>query len=91
MIYNVLLVSGVQQSESVMHINISIFFSHIGFYTLLSRFSCAIQQVLVHHLFYTVVCMCFSHPPNFSLPSFISPMYGNHKIGVEICEFLSVF
>ena len=30
--YNIVLVSGVQQSESVIHINISIFFSHIGSY-----------------------------------------------------------
>ena len=29
--YNVVLVSGVQQSKSVIHINISILFSHIGY------------------------------------------------------------
>ena len=43
LIYNVVLVSGVEQSELVMNINISILFSHIGYYKLLSRFVCAIQ------------------------------------------------
>ena len=46
------LVSGVQQSESVIHIHISILFSHIGYYGILSRFPCAIQWVLVSYLFY---------------------------------------
>ena len=35
MTYNVVLVSGVQQSESVICINISVLFSHIGYYKLL--------------------------------------------------------
>ena len=47
LIYNVVLVSGVQQSESVIHINMSVLFSNPGYYKLLSRFSCAIQQVLI--------------------------------------------
>ena len=50
--YNVVLVSGVQQSESVIHIYIVdiypyllffSFFSHIGHYRVLSRVLCAIQ------------------------------------------------
>ena len=57
MIYNVVLVSGVQQSESVIHIHISTLFffrlfSHIGHYRVLSRVPCAIQQVLISYLFY---------------------------------------
>ena len=42
--------SGVQQRESVTHRHISVlfrFFSHIGYYTVLSRLPCALQQVLV--------------------------------------------
>ena len=39
--------SGVQQSASVICTHISILFSHIGYYRILSRFHCAIQQVLV--------------------------------------------
>ena len=46
LIYNALLVSAVQQIESVIHIRISTpfrFFSHIGHYSILSRVPCAIQ------------------------------------------------
>ena len=46
LIYNVVLVSAVQQSESVIHITISTlfrFFPHIGHYRVLSRVPCAIQ------------------------------------------------
>ena len=38
MTYNVVLVSGVQQSRSVIHVNIAILFSHMGYYKLLGRF-----------------------------------------------------
>ena len=55
MIYSVVLASGVQQSESIIHIHIStlifIFFSHIGHYRVLSGVPCAIQQVLINYLF----------------------------------------
>ena len=46
MIYHIVLVSGVQQGDSVIHIPISIlfrFFSHIGYYRILGRVPCAIQ------------------------------------------------
>ena len=59
MTYKVVLVSGVQQSESVIPIHISILFFHIGYFKLLSRFSCAIQQVLLNYLFYTVELFSF--------------------------------
>ena len=48
---------GTQQSESVICINISILFSHIGYYKPLSRFSCAMQLVLVNHPLYKAVCL----------------------------------
>ena len=72
LLYNVVLVSGVQQSESVIYVNISILFSHLDHYKQLSRFSCAILQVPVNHLFYTVACMCYSHLSNSSLLSVVS-------------------
>ena len=55
--YNIVLVSGVQLSESVVHIHIFIpflggLFSHIGGYRVLSRAPCAIQSVLISYLFY---------------------------------------
>ena len=46
LIYNVVLVSGVQQSDSIIHIHIFILFrlfSHIGYHRILSRVPCAIQ------------------------------------------------
>ena len=33
------------------------FFSHIGYYRILSRVPCALQQVLVDYLFYTQQCV----------------------------------
>ena len=81
---SVAFVSDVQQSESV--IQILILFAHVGYYKLLSRISCAIQWVPVNHLFYMVMCMCYSHSPNSCLPTTVSPCC-NHKFGFEICEF----
>ena len=66
LIYIVVLVSSVQQSESALYIYIYIyisiylsvwfvlwrFFSHISYYRALSRVPCATQQVLIRHLFY---------------------------------------
>ena len=46
LIYNVVLASGVQQCDSVIHIHIFIlfrFFSHVGYHRTLSRVPCAIQ------------------------------------------------
>ena len=45
--FNVVLVSGLQQSDSVININVYPFFSdsfsHVGYYGVLSRVPCAIQ------------------------------------------------
>ena len=58
--YNVVLVSGVQQSDSFIHIfiliQISIFF-HIGYYRILSIVLCSRQQVPVDYLFY-IAAVC---------------------------------
>lgn len=58
---NVVLVLGVQQKFQLyiyMH-PLKKFFSHLGYYRVLSRFPCAIQQVFVSYLFLTiVVCTC---------------------------------
>ena len=56
LIYNVVLVSGVQPSDSVKHLCISIprhTFSIIIPYKILNRVPCAIQSVLIGYLFYT--------------------------------------
>ena len=56
MLYNVLLFSAIQQSESAMCIHISPlpgFPSHLGHRRALSRDPSAIQSVLISYLFYT--------------------------------------
>ena len=61
LIYNVRLVSGVQQSDSVTHVYSLFFrfFSHIGYHRVLSGVSCAIQEVPGGYVFlYIVVCVC---------------------------------
>ena len=80
--YNVVLVSVVPESVSV--INIYILFSHIGYYKLLSRFSHTVQYVLVNHL-YSSVHMLFSPSQFFLHPNIY--FYGSHEIGFEIWEF----
>ena len=55
LIYNILLVSGVQQSESIIQIHIPLFFrscSHISHFRALSRVPRAAQQVLIGYLSY---------------------------------------
>ena len=55
LIYNVVLVSSIQQSDSVyiyIYMFFFTFFFFIGYFKILSRVPCAIQQVLVGYLFY---------------------------------------
>ena len=65
------------QQESVIHIHISTlffflrFFSHIGYYRVLSRVPCAIQQVLTSNLFYIFVPTCLVAQ---SCPTLCDPM-----------------
>ena len=55
LIYDVVIVSGVQQSDSVIHTHISIFsrlFSLIGCYKISSIVPCVIQYIFVVYPFY---------------------------------------
>ena len=55
MIYNVVLVSGVKQSDSVTYIHIFILFQiffHVSYYRVWNGVPCAIQHILVYYLFY---------------------------------------
>ena len=54
---HVVLVSGIQRSESDMDVNRVILFSDTVHHKLLSRMSCALQQVLVNYLFYMQYCV----------------------------------
>ena len=62
LIYNVMLVSGVQQSESFIYIHISTLFQilspYVGQYKVLSRIACSIQKFLISYLF----CISFKLP-----------------------------
>ena len=52
LIYNVVTISAVQQSDSAIHTHTHFFlrfFSHIGYYRMLGSVPCAIQQVPVDH------------------------------------------
>ena len=73
LIYNVVLVSAVQQSESAklyIYPRFFRFFSHIGHYRVLSRVPCAIPQVLISYLFYiqTVISSINNNSFDFSFP-----------------------
>ena len=53
-----MLVSSVQQSDSVIHKHVSILFqifSHLGYYRILSSFPCALQWVLVEYILYFLI------------------------------------
>ena len=61
LIYNFLLIPGVEQSDSIIHMHVFIFFMfffHIGYYRILSRVLCVIQRSLLVSYLYAVVCVC---------------------------------
>ena len=93
LIYSVVLVSGVQQSEQVIHIHISILFQILFPYRSLQ----SIEQTSLCYtvvspyqfsILYIVVCICQSQSSNLSLPSSLTP--GNHKFVLYICNSNSV-
>ena len=59
LIYNVVLFSGLQKSDSVIYIyKMSQFFSIIGYNTILNIVPCAVQQVLVHCISKSYIQQC---------------------------------
>ena len=91
LIYNVVLVSGIQHSESVIHIHISILFKVIFPYRSLqsTEYSSLCYTVGPYKLsiLYRVACICQSQSPNLSLPP---PSPGNHKFVVYSHDSTSV-
>ena len=69
LIYSIVLVSTVQQSDSVIHVHIPtlfyIFFSHIDHDRVLSRYPCFIQQVLVSYLFLYILVWSIATVTNY--------------------------
>ena len=79
MTYNVVLVLGIQQSESATCTHIYPFFfrffPHIGYHRVLNRFPWAISRSLLLTVLYIVLGIYQSQPPNPSLPApTISPL-----------------
>ena len=59
LIYNVVLFSGLQKSDSVIYIyKLSQFFSIIGYNTILNIIPCAVHQVLVHCISKSYIQQC---------------------------------
>ena len=80
-----LYVSSVQQSDSLIHTDISIFsslFSLIGYYKILSVVPYVIQQVLVVYPFY-ICSVCVNVNPQ--LLTYLCPYFGNHKF--VFCDY----
>ena len=100
LIYNVVLVSRVQQSGSVIHTYIYIY---IYVYIYINSFSDSFHYRLLQHISQsflcytvgpcclsilgTVVCICQSPAPNLSLLAF---PFANHKFVFYVCESISV-
>ena len=81
LIYNIVLVSSVQQSDSVTHTYMFFFrfFSVIGYYKIWSIVSCAIRQVLVY-VFYIQQCVHVN-------PQFLI----HHPLPLPLSPFVTVF
>ena len=96
MIYNVLLVSGVQQSDSVIHVHIFILFyilfSHrLSQNTEQSSLCYAVGPCWLSTLpnIYSGMCVCV-HPRLLIYPSLPHFPFGNHKFVFNICKSISV-
>ena len=76
-----MLVSGVEKSDSVIHISFLRVFSHTGYYKLWSKVSCALWEVPVDYFINSSV-KCYLKPPYLSLPN----TFSNHKLVFYICE-----
>ena len=87
MIYNVVIVSGVQQSESHGHVNIFIlsrFSSLIAYHRILHiELLVPSSRSLLTSVSYVVGCICSSQTPDLSLPPCFP--FGIHKFVFDIC------
>ena len=90
LIYNVVLVSGAQQSESVIHMHISTLFQILFPYRPLQSTEqsslCYTVGPYQLSILYIVVCICQSQSPNLSLCPFLP---GNHKFVFYTCNSTS--
>ena len=92
LIFNIVLVSSVQKSDSIIHTHISILFQILFSSGLLQN----VEQTSLCYtvgpcwlsIFNVVMCLCQSQTPDLSLPS-LFPLF-NHKFVLYVCESISV-
>ena len=86
LIYNFVLISTVQQSDSVIYIFFSYSFSTVAYHRILNIVLCDTQQDLFVYPFYT--CQSASTNPKFPihLSANLSTLLGNHKSVLYVCE-----
>ena len=93
MINNIVLVSGVQQSDSVIHIHVSILFQILFPFRLLHNIEqgslCYTVGPCCLSILNIAVCTCQLQIPNLSLPLPLPPP-SNHKFVFYVCESISV-
>ena len=91
LIFNIVLVSAIQQNDSVIHIY-TYFFHMIFHYGLSEDIECSSLCYTVGHcclsVLYIIVYICWSQTPNPSLPT--TPPLGNQKSVLCVYESLSV-
>ena len=97
LIYNVVLISGVQQSESVIYIYMypcfGGFFSHFSHYRVLSKVSYATQLALVVYFIYSSLHMSIS-ASQFILPSYplvIISLFSTYVILLFFCKQVHLY
>ena len=88
LIYNFVLISTVQQSDSVIYTFSFIIFSTMAYHRILNIVLCDIQQDLSVYPFYT--CQFASTNPKLPihLSSILSTLLGNHASVLFVCEFV---
>ena len=88
LISNVVLVSGVQQRDSVIRIHRSVLVSHVDYYKLFEWISlCYTAGPCYLSILYSRVSMLF-HPRTSSLPSMVSPVITLSWVLISVSLFL---
>ena len=97
LIYNVVLVSAVQQSESVIHMHIStlfqILFPYRSLESIEQSFLCYTVGPYLLSILYIIVCICQSRSPNLSVPNsvFFKKLYLAHLPQLSLFRLSQTF
>ena len=90
LIYNVMLVSGVQQSDSVIHTYIlfQILFPYRLLWVIEYSSLCYVVGPCWLSILYVVMCICSLQTPNWSLPQPHSLLITKTLLSMSVCQFL---